>query len=94
MRRLWLIYFAVSAADLFLSINYLNPAMEANPIAAWMWAAFGYTGLVLFKTLNVLVVYVTCNLIYKQSPFAAKMVLCFGIFITTTVCLLFGGIYT
>jgi len=93
MRALWLLYLAASAADLYLSIMNLNPSMEANPLAAWTWAAFGYKGLVLFKIVNILIIYLICNCIYKKSPYAAKCVISFGVCVTTLTCLLFGAIY-
>lgn len=93
MRNLWVIYIIVSAADLFLSGIYLNPSMEANPMAAWTWTAFGYVGLMTYKMLALSVIYTTCNAIIKRNVVAAKMVLWFGIISTMTVCLLFGAFY-
>ena len=93
MRVLWLLYLTASAADLYLSILNLNPEMEANPLAAWTWAAFGYKGLILFKILTILVIYFICNSIYNKSRLAAKCVMTFGVCVTTLTCLLFGAIY-
>jgi len=90
---LWLLYLAASAADLYLSVLNLNPEMEANPLAAWTWAAFGYKGLILFKILSILIIYLICNSIYKKSRIAAKYVMSFGVFVTTLTCLLFGAMY-
>jgi len=91
MRTLWLIYAIVSVADLVLSGLYLDPSLEANPIAAWIWATFGYLGLVTYKGLIVsVVVYPACRFIERRREKVAKIMLCFAILITTMACLLFG----
>ena len=91
MRKLWLIYAIVSVADLVLSGLYLNPSLEANPVAAWIWATFGYLGLVTYKVLILSVlVYPACRFIETKREKVAKIMLCFAIFVTTMACLLFG----
>jgi len=91
MRTLWLIYAIVSAADLVLSGLYLNPSLEANPIAAWIWTAFGYLGLVVYKVFIVCaVIYPACKFIESKRKNVAKIMLLFAILITTMTCLLFG----
>ena len=91
MRTLWLIYAIVSVADLVLSGLYLNPSLEANPMAAWIWTTFGYLGLVIYKVLIVSVlIYPTCKFIERKRENVAKIMLCFAILITTMACLLFG----
>ena len=93
MRNLWIIYIMVSAADLFLSVTYLTPAMEANPMAAWTWTAFGYVGLILYKISAISIIYAICKEISKRNIFLTKSVLSFGIVSTSAVCLLFGAFY-
>jgi hypothetical protein len=94
MRKLWLIYAIVSVADLVLTGLLLNPNLEANPLASWIWSTFGYSGIVLYKIIILsLLVYPVCRALQKRSLFIAKSVLYFGIFSTTATCLLFGGIY-
>ena len=91
MRKLWFIYAIVSVADLVLSGLYLNPSLEANPIASWTWATFGYLGLVLYKALIVCaIIYPACRLIERKRKNVAKIMLCFGIIATTAACILFG----
>ena len=94
MRALWLIYAIVSLADLILTGFYLNPELEANPIASWIWTKFGYIGIILFKILILTcLVYPICTAIQRRSCLAAKIVLCFGIFSTSMACILFGVFY-
>tara|TARA_A100000172_G_C2936549_1_gene74096 strand:+ start:50 stop:343 length:294 start_codon:yes stop_codon:yes gene_type:complete len=94
MRNLWLIYAIVSVADLILTGLLLEPELEANPAASWIWSTFGYSGIVLYKiVLLSFLVYPACRSLEKRSVFAAKAVLYFGIFSTSITCLLFGGFY-
>ena len=91
MRALWFLYAIVSLADLTLTCLYLSPELEANPIASWIWSKFGYLGIISFKFLVLLcLVYPICKMIENKNPFAAKMVLSFGIFFTFIACVLFG----
>lgn len=91
MRKLWLIYAIVSVADLVLSGLYLNPSLEANPVAAWIWATFGYLGLVIYKTFVVcVIIYPSCRFVEKKRKNLAKIMLYFAILVTTMACLLFG----
>ena len=91
MRALWLVYAIVSLVDLTLTCLYLSPELEANPIASWIWSKFGYLGIISFKFLVLFcLVYPICRMIENQNPFAAKIVLSFGIFCTLVACVLFG----
>ena len=91
MRELWLIYAIVSLADLTLTCLYLSPELEANPIASWIWSTFGYAGIISFKIFVVLcIIYPACRIIESKNPFAAKAIICLGIFFTSLACILFG----
>tara|TARA_Y100001963_G_C6467787_1_gene303090 strand:- start:119 stop:406 length:288 start_codon:yes stop_codon:yes gene_type:complete len=93
MRKLWLIYAIVSVADLVLSGLYLNPSLEANPVAAWIWSTFGYSGLAAYKSLVIYaIVYPSCKYIERKNKTVAKAILCFAILATSITCLLFGAI--
>ena len=91
MNKHWLIYFLVSLCDLYLTILFLEPNTEGNPIASKVWSAFGLKGIIFYKTFMVLcVVYPICRYIEKKNDKAAKTVVSIGIVFTSITCLLFG----
>ena len=57
---LWLLFIALSGADLFLTWRLLSSrgsaVYESNPVAAWFLGRFGWMGLTAFKAVAVLVV--------------------------------------
>ena len=92
MRKLWLIYAIVSMADLILTGMYLNPELESNPVASWIWSRFGYSGIICFKVFTLFfIIYPCCKAIERKNSAAAKVVLFLGILLTTITCLLFGA---
>jgi len=92
MRKLWFAYTIVSIADLILTGIYLNPDLEGNPVASWIWSKFGYTGIIYFKFFALFfIIYPCCKAIERKNSSAAKAVLILGILLTTITCLLFGA---
>lgn len=91
MLTLWLIFTIVSVADLILTGMYLDPSLEANPIAAWIWSTFGYPGLAVFKvSIIFLIIYPSVKHIEKRRKGVAILMMLFAITVTTITCLLFG----
>ena len=91
MRKLWLMYALVSVADLTLTGFLLEPSLEANLIASWIWTTFGFYGLILYKIFIILfIVYPVVSYVETRRPKAAKTIMSFGIILTATVCLMFG----
>ena len=92
MRYLWFIYAIVSLADLILSGIFLNPSMEANPIASWIWSKFGYIGIVFFKIAVVcFLIYPTVKYIEKSNKKISLILMTVAIFLTGITCILFGA---
>jgi len=92
MRKLWFTYAIVSMADLILTGIYLNPDLESNPAASWIWSQFGYSGIIVFKIFTLFfIIYPCCKVIERKNLLAAKAVLFLGILFTAITCLLFGA---
>lgn len=92
MRKLWLLYFVVSLFDLYLTLLFLDPTTEGNPIASKIWSIFGLTGIVFYKIFMVFcVVYPICKYIQKKNIKAAKTIIIIGIISTFITCVLFGA---
>jgi len=89
MFNLWFIYAIVSVADLILTGIYLNPNIEANPVASWIWSTFGFLGITLYKVAIVSSIYPMSIYIYNKSPITCKLILLFGILATSFACALF-----
>lgn len=89
MFSLWFIYAIVSVADLILTGIYLNPKIEANPVASWIWSTFGFLGIALYKVAIVSSIYPMSVYIYNKSPTTCKLILLFGILATSFACALF-----
>lgn len=93
MFKLWLAYAIVSVADLALTILLLEPNTEGNLLARKVWSAFGYTGLIFYKTLIVFgVILPVCKYIESRSPKMCKSLLIFGIAVTSITCMFFTGV--
>jgi hypothetical protein len=90
MQNLWGTFTIVSIADLFLTWWLLDAKYEGNPIAAWIWATFGFYGVIIYKVIAVtLILLVPLILVKNKRPHLAEIILQIAIILTTGVCFLF-----
>ena len=90
MLQLWCLYAIVSVADLILTALFLDHKTEGNPIAAWVWASYGFYGVAVYKILAIKWgIFVPTTILHSKRPKLAEKVLKFGIIITSLTVIAF-----
>jgi len=94
----WYSLFILNGLDLLLSYIVLTPKEEANPLAHYFWTTHGYTGVILFKVVSILIA--SCAILRMQSlghekhaHLALNIILCILFWVVLTLLWLFIDIY-
>jgi hypothetical protein len=82
---------ALDVALTFLVLHYSNsgmtrtPIVESNPVAQWFIAHWGFRGMVGYKLIMTLIVVVIAEVVGRQKPLVAKMLLWGGTIVVGAV---------
>lgn len=81
------IYILVSALDLIFTIILLNRGgfRESNPIALYVLSIWGIKGMIVFKMLLVSMILIVTQIVVRQRPTTARMILYLGTFVVSLV---------
>lgn len=81
------LFVLVSVLDLIFTILLLNQGgfRESNPVADYVLAIWGVKGMIVFKMILVCFIVIVTQIIAKQRPTTARMILYLGTFVVTLV---------
>lgn len=78
---MWIIYILLNIYDLVMSYYFLDHSVEANPIAKYLWATFGYDSVIYLKCLSIIFVSSIYLYLRIKDKKKSNLIIKFGIII-------------